>query len=132
MNIIVCLDSNNGMMFNKRRQSRDRAIYARIINLIGNGKLWINEYSKPLFENCDVEVVDNCVAKAGANDYAFVENVDVIPYSDGINKIIVYRWNKTYPADRFFPEILLDGKARTCVSNFKGNSHDIIFEEIYE
>ena len=132
MNIIVCLDSKNGMMFNKRRQSRDRAIYERIISLIGDSKLWINKYSKPLFENCGVEIADNCVAKAGANDYAFVENVDVIPYSDGINKIIVYRWNKTYPADTFFPEILLDGKTKTSVAEFEGNSHNIIFEEIYE
>lgn len=132
MNIIVCLDSKNGMLFNKRRQSRDRVIYERIIGLIGESKIWINEYSKPLFENCDVKLADNCVAKAGANDYAFVENVDVIPYSDGINKIIVYRWNKTYPADTFFPEILLDGKTRTAVNAFKGFSHDVIYEEIYE
>ena len=28
MNIIICLDDNNGMMFNKRRQSQDRILRA--------------------------------------------------------------------------------------------------------
>lgn len=132
MNVIVCLDSKNGMLFNKRRQSRDRVIYERIKEMVTDGKLWINAYSQPLFEDYDVEVCDNFVASAGANDFVFAENVDVLPYSDGIKKIIVYRWNKTYPADRFFPEILLDGKTRTSITEFKGNSHDKIFEEIYE
>lgn len=33
MNVIVCVDDNNGMLFNKRRQSRDKAVIDKIINI---------------------------------------------------------------------------------------------------
>ena len=48
MKIIVCVDNEYGMMFNNRRQSRDREVIHDIIHNI-EGVLWIGEYSKELF-----------------------------------------------------------------------------------
>ena len=48
MNLIVCLDDRNGMMFNGRRQSRDRADIEDILRDCA-GRLCIEGYSEPLF-----------------------------------------------------------------------------------
>ena len=47
MYIAICIDDNNGMMFNRRRQSRDRVLLDDLIKL-ANGKLYICEYSEKL------------------------------------------------------------------------------------
>ena len=47
---IVCLDENNGMFFNERRQSKDRYVIRDIVHMVENNTLYINEYSKELFE----------------------------------------------------------------------------------
>ena len=49
MKIIVCVDNQNGMMFNHRRQSQDRALRKRILELTGGKKLWMNAYSQKQF-----------------------------------------------------------------------------------
>ena len=41
MKLIVCTDLNNGMIFNSRRQSKDRVLIKHIYDLIGENKLWI-------------------------------------------------------------------------------------------
>ena len=41
MKIIVCVDNQNGMMFNHRRQSQDRVLRKRILELTGGEKLWM-------------------------------------------------------------------------------------------
>ena len=38
MKIIVCVDNQNGMMFNHRRQSQDRVLRKRILELTGGKK----------------------------------------------------------------------------------------------
>ena len=49
MKIIVCVDNQNGMMFNHRRQSQDRVLRKRILELTGGEKLWMNAYSQKQF-----------------------------------------------------------------------------------
>ena len=49
MKLIVCLDDNNGMMFNKRRQSRDRLLIENMLELCKGERLYTNEYSGKLF-----------------------------------------------------------------------------------
>ena len=49
MKIIVCVDNQNGMMFNHRRQSQDRVLRKRIMELTGGKKLWMNAYSQKQF-----------------------------------------------------------------------------------
>ena len=111
---IVTIDDNNGMMFNKRRQSKDIRLIERILDT-----------SK------DNIIVDNSYTEAQAQDYCFVENVDINELQDNISKIYVYKWNRKYPSDVTFPAAMLDNYQLENVSEFEGNSHDKITEEIY-
>ena len=50
MYIIICLDDNNGLAFNHRRQSQDRIVAEDISKTVGEKKLWITDYSRKLFQ----------------------------------------------------------------------------------
>ena len=56
MKIIACLDDNNGLLFNNRRQSRDRVVIEDILKDCHNSKLWINNFSKSLFDSPHVNI----------------------------------------------------------------------------
>ena len=49
--IIVCLDDNGGMLFNNRRQSRDRVVCEDVVKNLNGEKLFISPFSQILFEN---------------------------------------------------------------------------------
>ena len=49
MKIILMLDDDNGMMFNKRRQSQDIAVREKTAGIAGGSRLWLNEYSRGQF-----------------------------------------------------------------------------------
>lgn len=126
-NLIVCISNNNGMMFNNRRQSRDRLLLEKLCTDCQNERIIIHEYSKKLFEGLPVEVTTEvCVNDATS----FVEDPDLIPCEAIFDKIIVVRWNRDYPADKFFN---VDMSAYECVSreDFIGKSHDEILIETY-
>lgn len=134
MNIIVCLDDKNGMMFNRRRQSADRILRARMLDLVGDGVLWMNAYSAQQFsEKARILVNADFTQHAADQDYCFVENADDLPPASCIHRLIVYRWNCVYPADVHFPEAYFQGGI-TCIcrTDFEGNSHKKITEEIYQ
>ncbi|MBR7133297.1 MAG: ribonuclease Z [Clostridia bacterium] len=134
MNIIVCLDDKNGMLFNNRRQSSDRLLRERIFEITAGKRLWMNGYSAKQFEDYASGFVadEYFLQKAQKGDFCFVENSDINSFMSKIEKIIVYRWNKTYPSDRKFPAELLDdeNKQPNCFE-FAGHSHEKITEEIY-
>ena len=48
MVIVVCMEERRGMLFNKRRVSRDTVVYQDLLNSCPQ-KLWMNRYSSPLF-----------------------------------------------------------------------------------
>ncbi len=133
MVVITCVDDNNGLMFNHRRQSKDQVIIENIINLIGTNRLWISPYSEKLFTrtNLNQVVVDeDYINKAQNGDYCFVENKDISNYINSIEKIILFKWNRHYPADTF---LTLDLNLWTLDTSedFIGHSHDKITKEIY-
>ncbi len=135
MRIIACIDDNGGMLFNKRRISSDKAVLERIIDLLGDNMLYLNEYSAKLFaDKIDkLKVSDGFLNEAGENDYCFVENVDVTEHIRAANQVIIYNWNRQYPSDFKFPkDIVLNGKMCISTTEFTGNSHETITEEIYE
>ena len=49
MQMILCLDDNNGMSFGGKRQSRDRVVVEKILELTAGGKIWMNGYSAGIF-----------------------------------------------------------------------------------
>ena len=126
MKLIVCLDDNNGMMFNKRRQSRDRVLIENVFEFCKGEKLYIDEYSAKLFPENTVEMfesIDNI-----ENGYCFAENFTV--NEEYVDEIIVYKWNRLYPADTYFNIDLKNWSLIESV-DFEGSSHEKITREIY-
>lgn len=128
MKIIVCVDNSGGMIFNNRRQSRDKAVIADIMGDVAGGRLALFEYSMPLFK--DYENVF-CVSEAAeAGEYPlFVENPENIS-GVSFDELTVYRWNRDYPHDKAFD---CDFSNFSCISvtEFSGNSHEKITKCVY-
>ena len=134
MKLIVCVDDKFGMLFNKRRQSKDRALRKDLLELTKDSRLWMNAYSASQFENkADNIMIDEaCLALAAADEYCFVENLDIVPYADRVSCVILYRWNRAYPSDDRFPTELFAGRWRLeSAVDFIGTSHDLITREVY-
>ena len=133
MHLITCLDDNNGMMFNKRRQSQDFLVREDILNNLQNSKLWMNSYSAGQFKYFSADSIsidDNFMSKALERDYCFAENISLAPYLNDINSLILYYWNRKYPADRYFDIDLSDWELKNT-TEFAGNSHEKITKKIY-
>ena len=135
MQIIVCVDDKGGMLFNKRRQSRDRVLIADVIAELGDKKLRISSFSKLLFEGYgDKCVIDEALLSGASDeDVCFVENLDPSLYIDKIDRITVYRWNQNYPGDFFFSvDLEKEGFEKISCYEFEGYSHEKITREIFE
>ena len=135
MRIIICVDDNGGMLFNSRRQSRDRALIADVMSRLGDKKIYISDFSRLLFEAYeDGYVINNDIPKGlKSEDVCFVENIDVKPYIDSIDEITVYRWNRLYPNDFSFDiDLQEEGFALRSSCDFEGYSHEKITREVYE
>ena len=114
MIVILCLDDKKGMMFNNRRQSKDKFVIQDILKLV-ESKLIID---------------DNFLNNAAEEDYCFVENNNLKDFSEKIEKIIVYKWNRIYPSDLKL-EITIQDWNLIGRFEFVGNSHDKITREVY-
>lgn len=130
---VICIDDKNGMMFNHRRQSQDRKVRERIMELAGSGNVWMNAYSYKQFTDDSLKnaIADEAfLEKAGENDYCFIEDRDISPYLNRIEKIILFKWNRIYPADLYFTVDMKEWK-QTGQKDFQGYSHEKITEETY-
>ncbi len=135
MKVIVCLDDKGGMLFNNRRQSRDRVLNADVVRMVQGSKLFIHPYSKMLFEDSGAELVcdENFLENAVSGEYCFVENKAIAPYADKIEEVIIYRWNRRYPTDLFFDlDMKKLGFKSVSVEDFAGYSHEKITKEVFK
>lgn len=131
MILIVCLDEKGGMLFNKRRQSKDAVVRDRVQALASGKKLWMNNYSLKQFENNSEIICDEDFLKKAQNgDYCFAEDMSLKNYEQEFEKIIVFKWNRIYPSDLKF-DIDLKGWKLQSSQDFVGKSHDKITEEVY-
>ena len=133
MIIIACVDKKYGMLFNGRRQSQDRLLRARILELTKDSKLWMNGYSAKQFQEglpSHVAVSEDFLDLAGPNDFCFTETADLTPYQDKITGIILYHWNREYPADQHFSPDMTQFMMQS-IADFPGSSHETITEEVY-
>lgn len=130
MKVFVCVEDNNGMMFNRRRVSSDAVVTQRILNIAHDAKLWMNEYSSKLFAGADIAVASDFLEHAAEGEYCFVENIDIEPYADRLKQLIIYRWNRRYPSDFKFT-YPLDGWRLVESHEFEGKSHQKVTEEVY-
>lgn len=128
MKFIVCLDDKNGMLFNNRRQSRDRVVTEDIICNLADEKLLINEFSAKLFAEygSKIELTDAPIK----NRFFFAENLDLSAFETDISQIVVYRWNRIYPAD-FVCNIDFSKYNVDSQVEFAGNSHEKITKITY-
>ncbi len=132
MTVIFCLDDQNGLLFNRRRLSRDKAVSADIAVLAQNVHLRVSPYSVPLFENICVPLAsEDFLDQAQPEDLCFVEDRDITPYLSKIERIIIYRWNRRYPSDTRLEPSLLKAFEKTESIDFPGNSHENITREVY-
>lgn len=132
MNAIICLDEKNGMLFNKRRQSRDSLLNQRVISLAEGKKLWMNGYSAKLFQNCNIQIDDNLPEKAEENDFCFFEQELKQADIDKAESFYVFLWNRHYPADVYFKfDLAQEGFVLSQTEEFAGSSHEKITLNIY-
>lgn len=135
MNIIICLDDNNGMMFNKRRQSQDRILRADIKEFIKDKDLYMNNYSYKLYKDIDngnIKVSENFLEQCTENDFCLVEDKLLNNYINKINNIIIYKWNRIYPSDLYFDINLTSNSWELLeTKEFEGSSHEKITRIIY-
>ncbi len=133
MTIIACIDDSGGMTFNGRRQSQDVRLKDRVIRLTNGSVLLMNSYSKKMFGDYpQISVDENFLENAADGEYCFAEDIDVAPYEERAERIILYKWNRRYPADLVFGVNLNNGWRLIAAEDFQGNSHEKITEEIYE
>lgn len=132
MKIALCIDDDNGMIFNKRRQSRDGELIKDLILLAGERKIIIMPFSEILFQEYEdiITVSDDILKDAGDEDICFIENIDPSAFEDKINGIILYHWNRRYPSDMKFT-LDLSGYTLREQTEFAGSSHEKITREEY-
>ena len=134
MTVFLCIDDRGGMTFMKRRLSRDKIMIEDLSKEVGEGILYISDFSEGLFSDSELSVmsVSNPLASAGEDDFAFIEDIPISNAIDRIDTLIIYKWNRKYPYD-FALDIdpLNCGFSLLSSCDFKGNSHDKITKEIY-
>ena len=100
----------------------------------GGAKLWVDTYTAGLFSaesREQLEIDDQCLEYAADGEFCFIEKENPGTVEEKIEKIILYRWNRVYPADVHFP-IDFSGWKLVQAEEFAGSSHEKITEEIYE
>lgn len=124
--VAICLDDNGGMMFNSRRQSRDRVLIGELCESV-KGKIYIHDYSRLLFDAYSEKVIisDNPLSECSDGDVCFIENLRLAPYAEEIDEIILYKWNRLYPSDMKFDLSFNDYRV-IQKKEFVGSSHDKI------
>lgn len=131
MKIAVCIEKSGGMLFNNRRVSRDSVVQQKLLELVGEASICINEYSAKLFEDSSkLKISNNFLSVATDEDICFIENVDV-PI-DEASEVYLFQWNRDYPADVYFNYNLKEcGFKKVSSEKFEGSSHKKITLEIY-
>lgn len=135
MILLAAVDDRLGMAFNHRRQSRDEALRRAVIADAAGAPLWMNTYSLRQFKEeaagADIRVSDNFLFEAAQGEFCFAETASPEIAAGLIEKIILYRWNRSYPADIYFDIDLSGGWFLAESADFAGKSHEKITKEVY-
>lgn len=134
MTVFVCVDKKMGVLFQGKRQSKDRMLRKRILDIVesANAKLTITNYSYEQFRIDERDGLLNVQDKLDFknDDYVFVEDeesLNNLPW-ENIDELVLCCWERNYPADTFLhkPEVV------DCTLKRKetvlGNSHDMTLE----
>ena len=90
MNIIACIDNENGILFNSRRQSRDAKVFEDIKDTIDAKIIYCSEYSaKLLQEHSFSTAVVKTLNAVPKNGYYFLEDSLPSEFLSKIKRIII-------------------------------------------
>jgi len=131
--LIACVDDNYGLLFNGRRVSKDETVIKKLLETIGDNKLWVSQYTSSLFqkEDCKSILIDDALfKKAAENDYCFIEGAVPDEIKNQVKKLILFKWNREYPSDTKF-EMDLSSYKIDQACEFVGKSHKKITMEVY-
>ena len=128
MTIYVCLDDRNGMLFNKRRQSRDIKVLEDIRESVPD-VLTIDPFSEKLIQEAEIPYV-LAPEELPEDAHFFAEARDLSDLLPRASKLVIYRWNRHYPADVRFEGDLSAFRLESR-EEFPGKSHEIITKEVY-
>ena len=115
MKTIVCVDNRMGICFNGRRVSRDRMVSEDILEMTRGNVLWMAPEADKLFKEVFKAKEEVC-RETGTGKK--------------ITEIVLYKWNRDYPADVFFEVDLRKWRLEER-KDFSGYSHEKITKEIY-
>ena len=98
-------------------------------------KVYMTSYSLPLFDgvkiNTGVRLLP--ISEGERGEVCFVESGEIADNIHKISRLVIYRWNRTYPSDvklGFDPEEM--GFKRVSTTELVGYSHEKITKDIYE
>ena len=135
MILILPLDDENGRLFNKRRQSRDKVLNEYLLNLAGEDGLYMTSFSEKIFpEGSNIHILSKDELFGGTDrtgKYFFSEDGPVRELIEAgvVEMILVCRWNHRYPHDVVL-DIPLPGNPE-ILAEFEGFSHEKITVEQY-
>ncbi len=127
MTVALCIDDQGGRLFGGRRQSRDRVLLEDLLSE-SKGELRILPFSQGLLKDRAVLCAD-----LTEDGFYFLEDRPLAPLKDRLTTLILYRWNRLYPADIYLdatPEDL--GLTLVRTEELCGSSHPKITKEVYE
>ena len=134
MILIVCIETNYGMLFNKRRISQDSILNKRILMQYSDHTIWMNDYTASMFYPTpkNVKVDHDFLKKMLPNDVCIVENIPISQsLAEEFDQLIIYNWNRHYPSDLKLSISFTPWNLKS-VEDFIGSSHEKITEERYE
>ena len=128
--LVVCVDDRMGMQFNGRRQSQDRLLRRRLLDLVPT-RLVMSVRSGAMFSGeDDVIAREDYLSFAEADDWIFAEDLDYLSRREEFDRLILFRWNRAYPSDVKF---VFPGEWKlTHREDFPGSSHKNITMEVYQ
>lgn len=130
MTLYLCVDDNLGLLFNKRRQSRDIRVLEDMAAPLA-APLTIDPFSEKLLADAGIPYCLACETLHEDAHY-FVENRCPQELIGQASTIVLYRWNRHYPADMYFTaDLSAEGFSLAETLEFPGKSHEKITKEVY-
>lgn len=133
MTIVVCMDIQGGVLFNKRRVSSDRLLIDDLLQLIAGQRICLRPNTAKLFPaEANLRITETCVDDVLQDEVLFLEEAVSDHLLNNADKLILYHWNRAYPSDVRFPKETLSDRWKLESSvDFSGNSHERITREVY-
>ena len=138
MILISCIDDRGGLLFHGRRLSRDRVLCQDVLRTCAGSPLWMAPGSRSLFSSLrdglssSILTSEDFLAQAAPGEFCFLEDRPIRPFLDRVESMVLYHWNRRYPADLFLdldPAAL--GWSLLGREEFPGSSHKKITKEVY-